>query len=176
MSDYLFLIHRLYDVRIHAFVLMPNHFHLLMGTPLANLDQAMARFMRETSRYLTSESNRINLTYGQRHHRSILDSPLSFMHAYKYVYRNPVKAKLVANVEDYRFSTLNGFLGKSHQWIPVAEDKTLFEDPEGILKWLNQEPSEADWSAVRCALRKGRFELRKDEKRNLAHRLNFDML
>lgn len=34
-------IHHRYQVQIHAYCLMPNHYHLLVSTPLTNLSQAM---------------------------------------------------------------------------------------------------------------------------------------
>ena len=35
-----------FGVRVHAYVLMDNHFHLLVETPEANLSRAMQRWVR----------------------------------------------------------------------------------------------------------------------------------
>ena len=43
-----------YDARIHAFCLMGNHYHLLIETPLANLD----RIMRDINGLYTQRYNR----------------------------------------------------------------------------------------------------------------------
>jgi REP element-mobilizing transposase RayT len=36
----------IYGVEIHAYVLMPNHFHLIVNTPKANLSEFMRRRAR----------------------------------------------------------------------------------------------------------------------------------
>lgn len=151
-----------YDVKIHSFVLMSNHFHLLASTPQANLSIAMWNFMGQTSRELTSAGNRINQTYGQRYFRSVITSYQYYMHSYKYVYANPLKAGFVKNAEDYKYSTLRGLLGYEKIEIPLIEDTLLFEGTSETLKWLNSLPSEEDWKSVKNALSKKEFKLAKN--------------
>lgn len=155
-----------YDVKIHSFVLMSNHFHLLISTPQANLSEAMWCFMGQTSRDLTKAGNRINQTYGQRYFRSVISSYHYYMHSYKYVYANPLKAGFVKNVEDYKYSTLNGLLGNEKIEIPLLEDTLLFENPIETLSWLNTLPNEKNWNAVKFALAKKEFKLGKNKNNN----------
>jgi putative transposase len=176
MSQQLYFIRIAYEVDILAFVLMSNHFHMLIRTPHANLSLAMARFMRETSRGITKAAHRINQTWGNRHFRCIIESNHYYLHSYKYIYRNPVTAGMCDRVEDYPFSTLSGLLGAQRLLIPVAEDLTLFSDVEGTLQWLNRKPEEKHWETVRRALRKERFKLPKEANTNKAHGLEVDML
>ncbi len=91
MSDHLYFMNRAFDVRILAFVLMNNHFHLLVRTPQANLPEAMAWFMRESSRALTRAGNRTNQTYGGRFFRSLIGTNHYYLHAYKYSLRKSGK-------------------------------------------------------------------------------------
>lgn len=161
MSEQLHFIHGAFGVKIHSFVLMSNHFHLLMSTPRSNLSSAMEWFMRETSRDLTRAGNRINQTYGGSHYRSILGSNHYFLNAYKYNYYNPVKARICADVLRYPYSTLAGKLGLSKMLIPVDDDLTLFSDVEGTLSWLNRPPNEKMWKAMRLALHRKEFKLSK---------------
>src|SRR5689334_21017913 len=53
MGDYLAVIEHEFKILIHAFVLMPNHFHLISTAPDANISVALNYFMRETSREIT---------------------------------------------------------------------------------------------------------------------------
>jgi putative transposase len=165
-----------YNAKIHSFVLMPNHFHLLISTPNSNLDLIMANFMKECSRYINESSGRINQAYGARHFRGVIDSDHYYFHAYKYVYRNPVEAGLVSECENYMFSSLNFILGGSQATFPTVFDQTLFSDIEKTLKWINQKPLKESWEMVSSALKKSKFRIAKNDMNNKAHRLEFDML
>lgn len=174
MEDQLYFVHHAFHVRIHAFVLMNNHFHLIISTPHANLSEAMAWFMRETSRSITRESNRINQTYGGRHFRNVISTTHYYLNAYKYLYYNPVRAGLCGNPLDYPYSTLPGLLGHQRLTIPVYEDSTLFSDIDGTLAWLNRKPKEEDWIAVRRALHRRSFGFPSSNSRR--HKLETDTL
>ena len=50
----------LYSVRLFLVCLMPNHFHLLLGTPGGNLSQSMGRLMTAYTVY-----------FNKRHHRGM---------------------------------------------------------------------------------------------------------
>lgn len=157
-SNHLFFIHHAFGVRIHAFVLMDNHFHLIISTPFGNLDKAMNYFLRETSRLISKKSGRINQVYGGPYFWSLLKSPHYYLTVYKYLYRNPVEAGLSQNVETYPYSTLRTLLGFEHSIIPVVHDDTLFADVEEQLKWLNVTyPKIDDRHEIKKALRKHEF-------------------
>ncbi len=175
-SNYLYFIHHAFQVRIHSFVLMPNHIHMIIRTPDMNLDKAMNYFMRETSRVIGKQSGRINQVYGGPYYWSLMRSPNYFLHAYKYVYRNPIEAKIVSIVEAYKFSTLNALLGQARTIIPIVNDDTLFFGVEDQLKWLNNAyPSDEVRIDIKNALRKKEFRFAKDGH-GKPHRLEFELV
>lgn len=159
MTYYLYFVHHAYNFQIHSFVLMSNHYHALVSTPQANLDIGMNYFQREVSRCLTIQSGRINQTFGGPYEWSVINSDNYFHNAYKYVYRNPVRAGIVRSCEEYAFSTLRGLLGFSQLIVPVIADYILFTPDlnENTLKWLNQANPD-DEAEVKRALRKPQFE------------------
>lgn len=175
-SDYLYFIHHAFQVRIHSFVLMPNHIHMIIRTPDMNLDKAMNYFMRETSRVIGFRSGRINQVYGGPYYWSLMRSPNYFLHAYKYVYRNPIEAALAPRVETYKFSTLPALLGQARTIIPVVNDETLFDGLEDQLKWLNSAyPSDEVRIDIKNALRKKEFHFAKDGH-GKPHRLELELV
>jgi putative transposase len=174
MSDQLWFIHYAFNIRIYAFVLMSNHFHLIAHAPGANMSEAMAWFMRETSRSITRAAGRINQTYGGRFFRCLIKTNHYYLNAYKYIYRNPVTAGLSSQVETYAFSSLVGLIGLRSIGFPVVEDFTLFDNFEGTLAWLNRKPSQENLEAVRRALKKSEFKLA--QVNHKAHPLEIDLL
>lgn len=154
----------LHNLRVHSFVLLSNHFHLIASTPDSNISQAMRRFMEATSKRVGERSYRINQIWGSRHYKTVLGRYSYYLNAYKYFYFNPVKAGMVSRCEDYRFSTLRALLGLESVLFPIVEDSLLLDGPEACLSWLNSRPSNERWNAIRASLRKSQFQHVKCEK------------
>lgn len=177
-EDYLFLTKEIYNLNIHAFVLMSNHFHLLVSTPDANISEAMNYLLREISKELNRNSGRINQNWGGPHYKTLIESFHYFMNTYKYIHRNPVRAGLCAKVEDYPFSTLHGLCGQSRLVIPVEEDTLLFDPNFNLqtLEWLNTPSCPNDEEEVRKALRRRFFEFSKDQGTGYGSHLVNDLI
>jgi putative transposase len=159
-NNELFLVQKQFDLKIHSFVLMSNHFHLLASAPNADLSIAMNYFLRESSKQILKANHRLNGTFAGRFFRSRIQGYHHFTTVYKYVYRNPVEAGLCRFVEEYPWSTLNGLLGFSKLILPLQEDTLLFDSGvEQTLKWLNQKPNDENRNSVRLAIRRPIFTL-----------------
>jgi len=157
-------LHLVYGVEFHSVVMMPNHFHMLMTVPEHDLGEVMRLFMSYTTRSSNLISGRSGHLFGGRYYWSLINSSRYFGHAYKYVYRNPVRAHLCARVEEYPFSTLQGSLGLGHLPFPlhytrVAMDLALPSvESQAQLEWLNLPfPKEAE-ALIQKGLRKRVFE------------------
>ena len=153
--SHLYFIHREFGVGIHSFVLMGNHFHLLCHTPQGNIDEVMMRLMKRTSDEVNRRTNSVNHLWGTRYKWSVIQARPYYYQVYKYIYQNPLRAKIVDKVENYPFSTL---VKKSpfplHSFLPFA-----FGGSQGELAWINDIFQEKQSSAIRAGLRKGTFEL-----------------
>jgi putative transposase len=171
MQNYLFFIHHAYRVQIMSFVLMDNHFHLLARFPNANASEAMKYFMRETSRQLSYLDETENHNYGSRFYRSEIRSYHYFLNAYKYVYQNPVRAGICNHPAEYKYSTLNGLIGRQLLLVPVQEDLTLFSSIDSTLNWLSTPATTADVEAIQIALKKPVFEISTDRTTGRKHEL-----
>jgi REP element-mobilizing transposase RayT len=149
-----------YDIRVHGFVLMSNHFHLISSAPKLNLGLALRYFMTETSRGIRFKSSRINHIYGGRNYKTIIKTPEYYAHCLKYVYRNPVEAKITEKVEDYRWSTASIRRDRIHSLISEVEsghDEFLPEDHVERLKWFNEPYDEKIKNQISLALRRTEF-------------------
>ncbi len=174
---YLSFLGREMGVKTLSFVMMPNHFHWIARFPNENLSDCLMYFMRETSRAITRESGRINHTYGGRHHKCMINSYHYLLHAYKYVYQNPLRAKLVTKVEDYPYSTLPILLGNRPTPIVLTDDLLLTDvnQIQGTLAWLNKLPPTEDFLSVQKALKKSTFAIGRNQA-SQAHHLEKELL
>jgi putative transposase len=168
-------LHILFGAEVHALVLMPNHFHLLVTVPEGDLGKAMNSLMRSVAQRTNLRTGRSGHVFGGPYRWSLIGSTCYFRHALKYVYRNPVKAGLCSVVEEYPFSTLYGLLGNAHLPFPISftrvgmELALPHENPIEQLGWLNRPfPQEAE-KLIQAGLRKARFEALKNRQTRRPH-------
>lgn len=160
-QEQLFFVSHAYNFEIDSFVLMQNHFHMIVLTPSCNLSDGMRWFMKESSRYINQLSGRINQVWGGRFFRSMITNSHYYLHAYKYVYCNPLKAGLVNDVLEYKYSTLRGLLGLDKSVVPIYENTLEDMGAKDCLDWLNTMPSDPDWETITKSLKKSVFSLPK---------------
>ncbi len=106
----------IWKVLIAAYCLMPNHYHLLIQTPEANI----AKVMRQINGIYTQRINRKYSYDGslfRGRYKSILVSEDSYLLALvRYIHRNPIKAGIVDDLEDYVWSSHAGYLSAAKKW------------------------------------------------------------
>lgn len=101
-----------YPFELYCFVLMNNHYHLLIQTPELNLDKIMHNFNLKLSKKIAQKSGRINRIFGARYKWSLVNTNEYFSNVYKYIYQNPLRAGIVDCVEAYPYSSMMKSLRK----------------------------------------------------------------
>ena len=103
----------LFSLRVSAYCLMPNHYHLLVQTPDANLDRCMRHINGVyTQRFNSAHGLDGNLFRGR--YKSIMVSEDSYLlQLVRYIHRNPVRAGMVERVEDYKWSSHKGYINNT---------------------------------------------------------------
>ena len=97
---------REFKVAIHAYVLMPNHLHLLASP---STEEGLARMMQRVGRYYVPWFNqkyaRLGGLFRGRFKTSLIDSDRYFMMCSRYIEFNPVRNGVVSDPTDYRWSS-----------------------------------------------------------------------
>lgn len=96
-----------FDVEVECFVLMSNHYHLLIRTPDSNLDQIMHFLNLKLSQRIAISSARINRIFGSRYKWSLIKYNRYYSNVYRYIYQNPMRAQLSKRIQDYPYSSFN---------------------------------------------------------------------
>lgn len=105
----------------HAYCLMDNHYHLVIETPEANLSKGM----RQLNGIYTQCYNRRHRSVGHlfqgRYNAIVIQKESHLQEVCRYVVLNPVRAKAVAKVEDWTWSSYRGTVGLSDRppWLTV---------------------------------------------------------
>jgi len=139
----------LHEVDVHAFSLLPNHFHLLLQTPRANLSAFMQALQTRYAVYF-------NLRHGKRGH--VFQGPYTgvpveeddyLLKLSRYVHLNPVKTRafqgkpmkdILRSLRSYKWSSYRGYIGleKRKEWVryDVLEEqvRSRFGRQKGIYR------------------------------------------
>jgi putative transposase len=117
-----------YQVELHAYVLMSNHFHLILSTPKGNLSEFMRHFNISYTAAYNRRHRRVGHLYQGRYKAILIDRDSYLLELSRYVHLNPVRIRpyqgkgareQIRNLEGYRWSSLDGYLkaGKRQPWV-----------------------------------------------------------
>jgi putative transposase len=110
---------------VYAFCLMPNHYHLLIEIPSANLSQGM----RQLNGVYTQKFNYLHNKVGhifQGRFKSILAEKEGYVcELARYITLNPVRAKIADTPGKWKWSSHNEIIGKFKPTGCVDASKTL---------------------------------------------------
>jgi len=112
-----------FGVRLHAYVLMDNHFHLLATPSSADgLPQWMQAVGRGYVRYFNDRHQRTGTLWEGRYRSTVLQAERYLLPCMVYMDLNPVRAGLVAEARDYPWSSHAHYAG-------LRQDKGLTPHP-----------------------------------------------
>ena len=111
-KSYEFYVRKLYNAcdqygcRVHAYVLMTNHIHLLI-TPSSK--SALSQTLQMTGRHYVPFFNRLTDRtgglYESRYRSTVVDSEAYLLTCMRYIELNPIRAGMVEHPADYRWSS-----------------------------------------------------------------------
>jgi putative transposase len=157
-----------FKVKIHCFVLMENHFHLMITTPNENLDEVMYWVMKTVTLEIQKKSGRINRIFGGRYKWSLIRDEKYYYNVYKYIALNPVNAGITKKVEHYTYSTFHFLkLLKSPGFptSPLLAKEYYFED--SLWEWLNYNFNAEEYLSIKNGITKPEFTYRKNIYREI---------
>ena len=104
---------------IHAYVLMPNHVHLLV-TPShqESVPKTFQSLGRRYVQYFNATYDRTGTLWEGRYRATLIESETYFLTCCRYIELNPVRAEMVRHPRDYRWSSYHHHTeGKSDSFL-----------------------------------------------------------
>ena len=93
------------DFYIYAYVLMDNHYHLLIEMKSDPLNIIMHKLNMSYSKYFNKKYGRVGTIFGGPYKCFPITGKAQFLNTLQYILFNPVQAKIVKSVQDYRWSS-----------------------------------------------------------------------
>jgi REP element-mobilizing transposase RayT len=108
-----------FDVDIFTYVLMDNHYHLLVRTNQANLKKAMHWFGTTYTQRFNRRHFRNGHLFQGRYKSIIVQNDAYLLQLSYYIHRNPVRAGIVRRLADYRWSSFKVYAygQKGPEWL-----------------------------------------------------------
>lgn len=157
-------------VEILAFVLMPNHFHLLLQQ---KVDEGIVRFMQKIgiahTMYFNQKYERVGPLFQGRFKAVLVEKDAHFLYLPHYIHLNPLdlinesdRNSLIGKMtflENYRWSSLPDYIGKKNFPSVTQRDFLLesFDGTEGYKKDIKEwvEGNNKDFNQISAVLLDG---------------------
>ena len=128
---------REFELQVHAYSLMPNHYHLLVRSLHGNLSRAMKRLD-------ATYTQRVNLAQGWdgpvfrgRFRSELIEDESSLPYVMAYIHLNPLKAGLITRLQSHGWTSHRAYLGLDEKpWLTTAHFLALFGDPEALHRYV----------------------------------------
>lgn len=152
-----------FSIKLHAFVLMSNHYHLLV-TPEdgAEVPHFMQCLGRKYAGYFNTTNGRTGTVWDGKYFASVIESDYYLLACYRYIELNPVRAGLAATPGGYDWSSfhtnacgMKSNIIEPHRTYLALGDNT-FTRLKAYRELFAQPMSEQELTNIRTALMKKR--------------------
>ena len=134
-----------HGVRVHGYVLMKNHYHLLISTPGGNLVKAMKGLNNGYASWLKAKHKLVGGILQGRYKAVLVDGDSYLAQVSAYIHLNPVRAMVVQRPEGYVWSSYRHYLMKRGKplWLETGEVLGLFGGKVGryrryVDQWMKE--------------------------------------
>jgi len=149
--------------QILAWCLMPNHFHFVIeisdrslerivwgGNEMPSITNGFQLLQSIYARTVNKRENRTGSLFQQKTKTRLLETKEHAFVAFRYVHRNPLKAQLVNDLDDWAFSSYMEYLGCSKLELSNVElGKTIFGiDTENFKAIMAEETEEEELKEI----------------------------
>ena len=123
-----------FEMDVFAYVLMGNHYHLLLKTNRANLSKSMQWLGVTYTRRFNLRHFRSGHLFQGRFKSIIVQNDAYLMRLSCYIHRNPLRAGIVKRLADYRWSSYKAYAyaDKAPEWLVT---KQIFSQFKGTDKY-----------------------------------------
>ncbi len=140
--------HDRFDLALHAYCLMGNHYHLMFHTPRANIGQVMHYVDGAYTQYFNRSRDRDGPLFRGRYRSVEVTHAGHWAELTRYIHLNPVEGGFVRQPEEYRWSSYRFYIGidRTPSWLQTDYVlNTLFGDgsPEAYRRFTMREDENA---------------------------------
>jgi REP element-mobilizing transposase RayT len=109
--------------RVYAFVILSNHFHVVLQTPRPNLARGMQTFLSSYANAWARRHRFVGHVLQGRYRAELVEDETYLWTVTRYVHLNPVRARLVEHPAAWRWSSYPGYADRRRrlEWVAAEE-------------------------------------------------------
>ena len=140
-----------YQVLLYCYVLMQNHYHLLVETPHGNISEVMRHFNITYTSYYNRRHNRVGHLYQGRYKSILVDKESYLTILSRYIHLNPIRVKQLIGrpakqkqryLKQYPWSSLLGYIDEDKKTPLIDYSLILAEyggdNPDGRMNYWKE--------------------------------------
>jgi len=131
-----------FNITIHNYCLMSNHYHLLLEIKQENLSKFMRQLNMNYAIYFNKKNKRVGHLWQGRFKSWYVTDEAYLYTLMRYIEQNPLKANIVKNIEEYPYSSHHYFL--NYKYIPEclkdSQIATNYKDDKEAIEALLTSP------------------------------------
>lgn len=136
-----------FDYNLLAYVVMNNHYHLLIQTFKDPLSEVMFNINNTSGKFIRNNLKRSGHVYQGRYNSKVVQTNEYFLWLIRYIHRNPVRAKICKDVDCYKWSSHSFYKNGYSKFVNVDFPLSVFDTNKKnainlYLKFVNSDGQE----------------------------------
>lgn len=132
-----------YSGNLYCYCLMTNHVHLVIETSEISIGTIMKRINQIYTQYFNNKFNLVGHLFQGRYFGEIIEEDRYVLEVSRYIHLNPVRANMVENAEDYKWSSYSMIIGEVKERLITSEKIlnyfTLENKREAYMRFVESE-------------------------------------
>ena len=113
----------MFNIQIHAYCLLDNHYHLVIHIPQGNISRSMRHLNGIYTQRFNRKHRRDGSIFRGRFKAILIDADSYLLEVVRYIHLNPVRANIVKTPEQYVWSSHNAYLEKQPSLSLLVRDE-----------------------------------------------------
>ncbi len=124
-----------FKAEVHAYSLMPNHYHIIISTPHGNISRIMRHINGVYTQYINHTYKLDGSLFRGRYKAILIEAERYLLELVRYIHRNPLKAKLERRLGEHKWTSHRMYMRKAERpkWLVV----------KGVLERFSKHEKEA---------------------------------
>lgn len=111
-------------VRVFAFALMPNHFHLLLRQEVEHgIHTYLFKALNSYAKYFNTKRKRVGPVFQGNFQAVRIESDAQLLHVSRYIHLNPVVSGIttIESIHTYPWTSFPGYINNTSDWVDTTE-------------------------------------------------------